>query len=259
MRQKGVAGRTGQIKVGDLVIEVVRKDIRNLNVAVYPPEGRVRVSSPRRVSDDTIRLAVIGKLPWIRRQQARFAGQERQTPRRYVSGESHYYLGRRYRLQVLPAEGRRQGVEVEGGGFLNLYVREESTVESRARVLTGWYRERLKETIPALIEKWEPVMGIEVADWGVKRMKTRWGSCNTRARRIWLNLDLTQKPPRCLEYVVVHEMVHLLERSHNERFHSLMTQLLPEWPYLRKELNDTPLSHTNWECYLNDAGIVTDR
>lgn len=248
MRQRAAAGGAKHITVGDLVVEVVRKDIRNLNVAVYPPDGRVRVSSPRRVSDDTIRLAVIGKLPWIRRQQARFAGQERQTPRRYVSGESHYYLGHRYRLQVLRAEGRRQGVEVEGLSFLNLYVREGSTAESRARALSGWYRKRLKETIPALIAKWEPVMGVEVADWGVKRMKTRWGSCNTRDRRIWLNLDLIQKPPQCLEYVVVHEMVHLLERSHNERFHGLMTRFLPEWPHLRKELNSTSLSHADWEC-----------
>ena len=239
------AVRRTELAVGGLSIEVVRKDIRNLNVAVYPPEGHVRVSSPHHVSDETIRLAVIDKLPWIKRQRARFAEQERQPPRAYVTGETHYHAGQRYRLRVTEGPGRAR-VEREGQGFLHLHVPPSSTVEKRARVLTAWYRERLKEVTPPLIARWEPVLGVTVAEWGVKRMKTRWGSCNVRARRIWLNLALAEKSPGCLEYVLVHEMVHLLEASHNARFHALMTRYLPNWPMLRDDLNRAPLSHEDW-------------
>ena len=235
-----------QIEVDGLVVSVVRKNIKNLHLAVYPPDGRVRVAVPLMVDDEAVRLAVISRLAWIRRQQEKFAQQERQTPREYVSGESHYFLGARYRLNLVEQNGTSR-VEVRNRQFIDLYVRPGSTVEQRQRVMSAWYRAYLRETLPPLIEKWQKVMGVEVAEWGIKQMKTRWGTCNIQAARIWINLELAKKSPRCLEYVVVHEMAHLLERLHNDRFRALMNQFLPQWQFVRDELNHEPLAHEDWE------------
>lgn len=237
---------TRSLKIGDLTVEVVRKNIKNLHLGVYPPQGRVRVAVPLVVNDDAVRLAVIGKLAWIRRQQARFAAQPRQSPREMVSGECHYFLGQRYRLRVLAYTGppriRRSGID-----FLDLFVRPETTVEQRQRVLQEWYREQLRERIPPLLAQWQPVLGVQINDWGIKRMKTRWGTCNITARRIWLNLELIKKPAHCLEYIVVHELMHLLERNHNDRFTALMDHHLPHWRLVREELNRALLGHEQWE------------
>jgi predicted metal-dependent hydrolase len=235
-----------QITVNDLVVNVVRKDIKNLHLAVCPPDGWVRVSAPLRVNDEAVRLAVISKLAWIKRQQAKFAGQERQSAREYISGESHYYWGRRYLLNVIYHDAPPR-VVVRNNTKLDLYVRTGSDLARRERALLAWYRQQLKAAIPPLVAKWEDVMGVQVAEWRVKRMKTRWGTCNVQARRIWLNLELVKKPPNCLEYIVVHEMVHLLERLHNERFVAYMDQFLPQWRLLRAELNQAPLGHETWE------------
>ncbi len=235
-----------QIVVNDLVVDVVRKDIKNLHLAVYPPDGRVRVAAPLLVDDEAVRLAVISKLAWIKRQQAEFEGQERQSPREYISRESHYYWGDRYLLNVIYHDAPPK-VVVRNKTTLDLYVRTGSDLEQRERAMLAWYRRELKEAIPPLIAKWEPVMGVEVADWGVKRMKTKWGSCTIEARRIWLNLELVKKSPRCLEYIVVHEMVHLLERHHNERFVGYMDRFMPKWRFHRDELNQAPLAHETWE------------
>ena len=235
-----------RITVGGLTVEVVRKDIKNLHLGVYPPNGRVRVAAPLVVSDEAVRLAVIGKLGWIKRQQAKFDAQPRQSPREMVSGESHYFLGQRYRLRVLAYTGPPR-IRCSGTDFLDLFVRPETTVEQRQRVLECWYREQLRERIPPLLEQWQPMLGVRVADWGIKKMKTRWGSCNTRARRVWFNLELAKKPARCLEYVVVHELVHLLERNHGDRFKALMDRYLPAWRGCREELNQAPLGHTPWQ------------
>ena len=232
--------------VSDLTVEVVRKDIKNLHLGVYPPNGRVRVATPLVISDEAVRLAVIGKLGWIKRQQAKFEAQPRQSPREMVSGESHYFLGQRYRLRVLAYTGPPR-IRCSGTDFLDLFVRPETTVEQRQRVLECWYREQLRERIPPLLEQWQPMLGVRVADWGIKKMKTRWGSCNTRARRVWFNLELAKKPARCLEYVVVHELVHLLERNHGDRFKALMDRYLPAWRGCREELNQAPLGHTPWQ------------
>lgn len=234
-----------QIEVDGLTVNVVRKKIKHLHVAVYPPDGRVRVAAPLLVDDQAVRLAVIARLGWIRRQQEKFAQQERQTPRQYVSGESHYFLGARYRLNVIerPGAGR---VEVRNRQFIDLYVRPGSTAEQRRRVMAAWYRAYLRAAIPALIEKWEKIMGVAVAEWGIKQMKTRWGTCNSQAGRIWINLELAKKSPRCLEYIVVHELAHLLERQHNERFRAVMDRFLPHWQFLRDELNREPLAHETW-------------
>jgi len=234
-----------QIDVNGLSVDVVRKDIKNLHLGVYPPNGRVRVAAPLRVDDEAVRLAVIARLAWIKRQQARFDAQERETKREYLNGESHYYLGARYRLNIVE-ETARPKVVLRNKQYIDLYIRPGSGSEQRERVMTAWYRANLKGMIPPLIEIWEPIIGVEVTEWGVKQMKTKWGSCNVEAHRIWLNLELIKKPPRCLEYIIVHEMVHLLERKHNERFIELIDHFLPQWRQYREELNRAPLSHENW-------------
>ena len=235
------------IQISDIEIEVIRKDIKHLHLAVYPPEGRVRVSVPARLDDDAVRLAVVARLGWIRRQQTKFAGQARQSQREMVTGESHFVQGRRYRLDVVEIQQwGRPGVSRPNNDTLVLHVRPGADREARERVLLHWYRQELREQIPLLIAKWEPTIGVEVAEWRIKRMKTRWGSCNSAARRIWLNLELAKKPAACLEYVVVHEMVHLLERRHNDRFRSYMDRFLPQWRLHRDELNRAPLAHEDW-------------
>jgi len=226
-------------------VQIVRKDIKNLHLGVYPPQGRVRVAAPLAVSDEAVRLAVIGKLGWVKRQQAGFNAQARQSRREMVSGESHYLLGKRYRLRVVEREGTN-AVELRGKSRLTLYVRPGTSTEQRDCLLQRWYRGHLRLLIPPLLAKWEPVLGVRVAHWGIKRMKTRWGTCNAEARRIWVNLELAKKPLRCLEYIVVHEMVHLLERHHNDRFTKIMDRHLPHWRLCRDELNAAPLAHETW-------------
>jgi len=222
----------------------LRKDIDNLHLCVYPPPGRVRVATPLRVSDNAVRLAVIGKLGWIKRQRARFAAQPRESRREMVSGESHYFLGRRYRLRVIEREDLPT-VAVRSR-FIELHIRPQHGAAQREAVLERWYRQQLKLLIPPLIEKWQPILGVALADWGVKKMKTRWGTCNAEARRIWLNLELAKKPAQCLEYIVVHELAHLITRHHDERFLATLDKHLPQWRANRAALNAAPLSHSNW-------------
>ncbi|MGH2411148.1 MAG: M48 family metallopeptidase [Chloroflexota bacterium] len=240
------------ITVGEVAVEVLRKDIKNLHLGVYPPHGRVRVAAPLPVSDDAVRLAVIGKLGWIARQQARFEGQPRQSRREMVSGESHYFLGRRYRLRVHEHRGPAR-VALRGAASLDLFVRPGATAEARELVLQRWYRAQLKLIIPPLLEKWRQALGVEAAEWGIRRMKTKWGSCNCETRRIWFNLELAKKPPRCLEYIVVHELAHLLEPGHDSRFIRILDQHLANWRALRDELNHAPLGHEQWGCHAYPA------
>ncbi len=233
------------IEVSGIPVEVVRKPIKNLHLGVYPPAGRVRVAVPERMGEEAVRLAVVSRLGWIRRQQARFAEQPRESAREMVTGESHYLWGRRYRLEVIEHDGPCR-VQRKGRSRLVMYVRPWADTARRRRLLEDFYRRELRQRIPALIEQWQPVIGVPVAQWGVKKMKTRWGSCNPVARRIWLNLELAKKPPRCLEYILVHEMVHLLEWHHNDRFRGLMGCFLPSWRLRRDELNSSPLGHEDW-------------
>ena len=233
------------IRVHGLAIQIVRKDIRNLHLGVYPPNGRVRVAAPLSVSDDALRLAVIGKLGWIKRQQAKFAAQPRETEREMVSGESHYYLGSRYRLRVVEGDGPRR-VALLNRRTLELRVPVRSDANERELVLRRWYRERLRELVPPLLAKWEARLGVRAAAFGIKRMKTKWGACTVDARRIWLNLELAKKPVHCLEYLIVHELTHLIERHHNDTFVSLMDRHLPQWRHHRKALNEAPLGHADW-------------
>lgn len=229
------------ITVSGLTVEVVRKPIKNLHLGVYPPQGRVRVAAPLAVDDEAVRLAVVGKLGWIKRQRAKFQAQPRQSQRRMVSGESHYFLGRRYRLRVHETTGALR-IALRGTATMDLFVRPDTTVERREQVLHDFYRAELKRLLPELLEKWQPKLGVEVRAWGIKRMKTKWGTCNIEAQRIWLNLELAKKPVQCLEYILVHELTHLLERHHNERFTGLLDQHLSQWRTLREELNSSVLT-----------------
>ena len=224
-----------QINVDNLVVEVVRKRIKYVNFTVYPPNGRVRVSAPSRLSDDEVRRAILAKLPWIRRHQVRLLNQPRQPTHKYISGENQEYLGQSYRLKVSYHQASPR-IELGGNGRFQLYLREGSDLAQRERVMLEWYRRELKALIPPIIARWEPVVGKSVSQWGVKRMKTRWGSCNVKARRIWLNLELAKLPLICLEYVVLHEMVHLLERRHNDRFYGYLDDFMPEWRPVREVL-----------------------
>ncbi len=235
-----------QLFVNDFVDDVVRKDIKNLHLAVYPPAGRIRVATPLRVNDEAVRLFIISRMAWVKRQQAKFQEQERQSAREFISGESHYYHGHRYLLNVEYREGM-PAVNIRNNKILDLFVRPGSDTAERERVLTTWYRRQLKAEIVPLIAKWEPLIGVQVAEWGVKQMKTRWGTCNIEAQRIWLNLELVKKPAQCLEYIIVHEMVHLLERHHNERFITYMNRFMPLWQHYREELNREPLRYESWE------------
>jgi predicted metal-dependent hydrolase len=225
-----------QIYVGGIEVEVVRKRIRNLNLRVCSPEGRVCMSVPTHVDDAAVRRFVSEKLDWILKQQVRIRSRVRSAPLELVTGDWIDFFGERYRLCVTEG-GRSCGVFRRDGSGLELVVVPGADRAQREAVLYAWYRTELKARIPSLIAEWEPVLQVSVSEWGVKRMKTRWGSCNYRARRIWLNLELAKKAPACLEYVVVHEMVHLLEPSHNKRFYGFMDQFLPSWRERKARLN----------------------
>ena len=234
----------GKLTVRGIDIEVVYKDIKNLHIGVYPPAGRVRVAAPKRLDQDRVRLAVIQRLPWIKQRQKQLREAARQSEREMVSGESHYVWGSRLRLRVIERPGRAH-VEVDNGRLL-LYVPEGSDQEARTKVLRQWHRDELRRAVPPLISQWEPKVGHRVSQWGIKRMKTKWGSCNRESGRIWINLELAKKHPDCLEYVVVHEIAHFEERNHGERFATLMDSLLPDWRSRRDALNKAPLADEAW-------------
>jgi predicted metal-dependent hydrolase len=240
-----VTTESSELVVSGIPVQVVRKSIKNLHLATYPPDGRVRIAVPLHVDDEAVRLAIASKLGWIRAQQASYAKQVRQSCREMVTGESHYVEGTRYRLRVIEETGK-QGARIRGGNRIELTVRPGSTAAQRMDVLNRWHRERLRAGIPKIIEKWEPSVGVTVAEWGIKKMRTRWGTCNPEAARIWLNLELAKKPPECLEYIAVHEMVHLIERRHNDNFRAHMDRLMPLWRNHRDTLNSAPLGHEDW-------------
>lgn len=234
------------IKISNIDIEILKKNIKNIHLSVHPPEGRVRLAVPEKMDDEAIRIFAISKLSWIKKQKSKFNLQERQTAREFLSGESHYFLGSRYLLNVLETTGK-QCVELKNNKEINLYARSNSSIEKREKIMNEWYREQLKRIIPEYIDKWEPIIGVEVEEWGVKQMKTKWGSCNAQKSRIWINLELAKKNPKLIEYIVVHEMVHLLERKHNDRFRSYMDKFLPNWKGMKAELNGMTFDSNNWD------------
>lgn len=236
---------TTQIQLGDMTVDVDLKDIKNIHLSVYPPTGRVRVSAPARMNLDTIRIYVISKLEWIKEQQRKFQAQERETPREYLERESHFLWGKRYLLHIVEAN-TVPSIDLSHTR-LRLSIRPGTDERKKQAVIEEWYRSQLRQTAQPLIEKWGTTMGVKVEQVFVRRMKTRWGSCNHRERHIRLNTELAKKPVACLEYIIVHELAHLIEPTHNARFVALMDHYLPHWKQLRDELNRAPLGHVEWE------------
>lgn len=233
-----------RIDLGEMQIEVLRKKIKNLHLSVLPPLGRVRIAAPGHMKLDTIRVFVISKLAWIKNQQRKMQTQQREARREYVDRESHYVWGRRYLLKRVDKDAP-PAVTLQHSKLM-LQVRPGTDEVRSQEILDGWYREQIRMAVPELIAKWEPVLGVQVGRVFVQRMKTRWGSCNPASRAIRLNTDLAKKPLECLEYIVVHEMTHLLEPTHNARFASLMDLFMPRWQHLRDALNCLPVRHESW-------------
>jgi predicted metal-dependent hydrolase len=232
------------LELGEIAVEVVKKDIKNIHLSVYPPKGRVRISAPMRMNLDTIRVFAISKLGWIRQRQRKLRGQLRESPREYIDRESHYVWGKRYLLKVTEAD-------VPPSLTLNhtkmlLRVRPKTDEAMRKALVEKWYRGLLKSAVPGLIAKWEPRLGVKVRRFSVQHMKTKWGSCNPVFGNIRFNTELAKKAPNCLEYILVHEMLHLIVRHHDDRFMGLLNRHLPDWKLTRHLLNAEPLAHEDW-------------
>lgn len=234
-----------QLNLGEVTIDVVMKDIKNIHLSVYPPVGKVRISAPLWMELDTIRVFAITKLSWIKNQQKKLQEQERETPREYLNRESHYVWGKRYLLSIVEQDAA-PSIELKHSKMI-LQLRSDTSIEKKQEILDGWYREILKEAAEPLIKKWESLMGVKVEKLFLQRMKTKWGSCNHEAKNIRLNTELAKKPPECLEYIVVHELVHLLEPTHNDRFIALMNLFMPKWMMYKDELNRLPVRHEKWQ------------
>lgn len=233
-----------ELHIGDLSVDVVLKNIKNVHLSVYPPTGRVRISAPLHMPLDTIRTYAISRLAWIRKHQRGFRAQERETPREFLNRESHYLFGRRYLLRIVEEEVKSH-VELKHSTLV-LYVRPGSSLQKMREVLGDFYRQQLRQRVQSLLTLWEKTMGVQVAAVGIKKMRTRWGTCNAGTGRIWLNLELAKKPVECLEYILVHEICHFFERTHNDTFIHLMNRHLPAWRAHRDQLNRLPVSHVEW-------------
>lgn len=233
-----------RLRLGDIAVDVVLKDIKNVHLSVHPPTGRVRIAAPSRMSIDTIRVFAISKLAWIKQQQRKLRAQERETPREYLDRESHYVWGKRYLLRV--AERDLAPALALTHSRMILTVRAGTDEAAKEAIVAQWYRQQIRALASNLIAKWEPVLGVSVGRVFVQQMKTKWGSCNPRASAIRLNTELAKKPKECLEYIVLHEMIHLLEPTHNARFVALMDQFMPKWQFLRQKLNRLPVRHADW-------------
>jgi predicted metal-dependent hydrolase len=233
------------IMIGSIPVDVTMKNVRNVHLSVHPPTGRVTISAPERMKLETVRLFAISKLPWIREQQRKLASQEREPAREYVERESHYVWGKRYLLSLREAGGPPQVALTPTR--LVLWTHRGASERSREAAVEKWYRDQLKRAVPKLIARWEPVIGVRIERFYVQRMKTKWGSCNHRAGTIRLNSELAKKPRGCLEYLVVHELVHLLEPTHNARFQALMDRFMPQWKARRDALNRLPVRGEEWE------------
>lgn len=232
--------------ISDIDVHTVRKEIKNIHLGVYPPNGRVRVAAPLKTTDEKIKLIVLSKMAWIKRHQAEFQKQERQTKREYVSGESHYFMGKRYLLNVSYANTKPK-ISIKRKTRIDMVIRPETTPEKREKLMNEFYRSALKKQIPTLLEKWEKITGIKVNEFRIKKMKTKWGSCTPEHKRIWINLELAKKPLHCLEYVPVHEMIHIIEKNHTEKFRSLLNKFMPNWLQYKEELKRGKLGYFTWD------------
>lgn len=233
------------IELGNLSIEVTRKDIKNVHLSVHPPDGRVSLAAPTNTRLEVARAYAISKLPWIRQQQDKMAKQPREQPRQFVKRETHYLWGRRYLLNIIMSEDKPH-VSLDHKR-IHLHVKAGSRKEKRAEVLYEWQKSLLHDFIKEVIPKWEAILGVQVNAYFVQKMKTRWGSCNHKAKNIRLNTELVKKPKDLVEYVIVHEMLHLIEPTHSDYFITLMNKYYPNWREARLELNELPLGHVEWK------------
>lgn len=233
------------ISVRDIPVQVLKRSVKNLHLSVLPPVGRVRVTAPLKMNDEAIRMAVVSRITWIKKQQVKFKAQDRQSIREYVSGESHYFLGKAYRFKLENTEGK-PNVYIRGKTQIVMQVSKEVFVNKRGEILTSWYRAQLRNILDKYIPKWENKMKIKVSNVSIRHMKTRWGSCNQLNKTIWLNLELIKKPSACIEYVLVHEFCHLKEKKHNDAFLKLMDKYMPKWRMFKDELNKMPLAYEKW-------------
>jgi predicted metal-dependent hydrolase len=231
------------IELGDIAVNVVQKNIKNVHLSVYPPSGQVRISAPLRMNLESIRLFAISKLGWIKKQQKKIRSQERETPREYIDRESHYLWGKRYLLNIIEKDAPPH-LEIQHSQIL-LQVPPGANLPQKQTLVDDFYRQQLNVVTPPLIAQWEQVMGVQVTNYAIRKMKTRWGSCSPHSQKIRLNLELAKKPIDCLEYVLVHEMAHLLEPSHNQRFIAVLDRFMPKWRFYQAELNRLPLSDGN--------------
>jgi predicted metal-dependent hydrolase len=236
---------TKSIIIGGTDVEVHRKKIKNLHIGVYPPNGHVRVAAPEAISMDAIKIAVLTRMSWIRRKQAGFAAQERQGPRRYVSGETHYFLGRPLRLEVIEWDKKSHRIQKQGNDRLCLFAPSESALATRRRWMESWHRTQLRAIATPKVLKWSEILGVSPSFWGIREMKTKWGSCNAELGIIWINVELSQKPVQALDYVILHELAHLISNRHDDRFFSIVDTHMPQWKQIRSDLNALPLSA--WE------------
>ena len=238
-----------QLTIGSLDIQLQRKIIKHLHISVMPPDGQIRVAAPESMTETAIRMAVINRIPWIRKQQANFAKQVRQSTREMISGETHYLWGRRYRLEVIELDATQSivsRVKLKGAKLI-LTVSIGTSTADKLKILNEYYRTRLKARAPDLIHKWSEQLDVTTSNWQVQKMKTKWGSCNIEEGRILLNLELAKKPLPCLEYIIVHELLHFKERQHNDRFKALLDTHMPDWRSRRDLLNRMPLGQEDWK------------
>jgi predicted metal-dependent hydrolase len=233
---------TELIQIAGLSVELVRKPIKNLHIGVYPPAGRVRVAAPPALGEDAIRIAVLTRLGWIKSKQREFEGQARQTKRRHLSGETHFVFGKPLRLLVQPNSTNRSAIRQDASDRLTMLVPAGSTPDQKAKWMEQWYRSQLREKAAPRVAKWSDRLHVPMPQWGIRLMKTKWGSCNPEKGLVWLNLDLAKKPLAALDYVILHEMAHFVSPRHDELFVSALDRNMPTWRQIRADLNALPLS-----------------
>ena len=232
------------LQIGQVQATLQKKDIKHMYIGVYPPNGDVRIDVPHTTNEDVIRVFTASKLPWIKKQQKKFRQQERETPRQYISGESYYYLGQQFRLNVITHDAKKI---VKKAKSIELHIPKDSSLNQKQKLLETWYREELSQLIEKSIKKWSTKTKIKVNEFRIKKMKTKWGTSNQQAKRIWLNLELIKRPTKCIDYIVLHEIIHLKEREHNKQFYDLLEKYMPTWKEQKQELTDYLIGYSKWK------------